>query len=275
MALGGAHLFFAAAQLGGQALVVVARQQLQRAALAAQGLGAGEVGVARALGQQGLQLQAQAFGQVARAYAGRFQGLQKFVGEGEAMHEFLHLFEVVVIVHEGGGQLGQRVFEVAVVVERFDEKAQHGHVFGREAQGQGLAVQVLGEGFVQAAALAGVQRLFATLAGGGFAAPFAVVGGDFGVAVAVPVGFAFAAAFCAAFAAAFTRFARFAAFAGGGVGVCEAEFFARGAVVGALEEGVFVQHGVHFALQIERGQLQQAYGLLQLGSEGQALRGAQ
>ena len=195
------------------------------------------------------------------------------------MHEFLHFFHAVVVVHEGGGQLGQGVWQVAVVIDRFDEKAQRSHVFGRQAQGQRLAVQVFGQAFLQAGALGGVERVVARLAGGGFAAPFAVVRGQVAAAVAVPVvgggGFAVTAFAVVSAVAAGGRLAAAVAFAHGGIGARQAEFFARGGVIGALQKGVFVEHGLHFTLQIDGGQLQQADGLLQLGREGKVLRDAQ
>jgi hypothetical protein len=45
----------------------------------------------------------------------------------------------------------------------------------------------------------------------------------------------------------------------------------RGLLLG-LEEGVLLEHLLDFLVQLERGQLQQADRLLQLGREGEVLR---
>jgi hypothetical protein len=126
------------------------------------------------------------------------------------------------------------------------------------------------------------------LARGRVAAPFAVVGHHLGGAVAVPgglVGFSGggrlrlrggAGAFCwrqrghrlgheFGFAVVVTHWR---------VRLRQAKFLARGFVGVEFQERVVVQHLLDFLAQLQRGQLQQADGLLQLRRQRQMLRNA-
>ncbi len=55
------------------------------------------------------------------------------------------------------------------------------------------------------------------------------------------------------------------------VGLGQAELLALGLFHAELEEGVVVQHLLDFLAELERGQLQQPDGLLELWREGQVL----
>lgn len=237
------------------------------------------VGVQPALGAAAVQLQAQAFGQVARTHAGRLQRLQQLQPQAEAVHQFFHLLQVVVHIGQGGGELGQRIFQVAVVVERLDQKAQHRHVLGRQAQRQRLAVQVLGQRGLRVRTIAGIQLVVAV--GGGharrrLATPFAVVGRHIQAAIAVPAVGLGACSLEVGIGRAGLRgsLADSITLADPGVGARQAELLARRGLVVALQERVVVEHLLDFALQLQRRQLQQADRLLQLRREGQVLRDA-
>ena len=83
----------------------------------------------------------------------------------------------------------QGIFQIPVLVQRLDQKAQRRRVFGRQAQCQRLAVQVGGQAFVGNGAVAGVQFVVALgqrAARRGVAAPFAIVGAHVHAAVAFP-----------------------------------------------------------------------------------------
>ncbi|MNV29305.1 hypothetical protein D3C71_1205260 [compost metagenome] len=121
---GGASALFAVATQLRQAADVAAGQHLQRLLANAQrGLHRVGVSIAVLVGSQRRELQRQAFGQVARTHAGGLQALQQALGHGEAVHQ---LFDLLQVVRPGqaDGQVFQRLFEVAVVVERFNEKTQ-------------------------------------------------------------------------------------------------------------------------------------------------------
>ena len=188
-----AHLRFGQARQRGQPLGVALGQQFDGAVLGANGLGGLDAGqlvrFARTVCAAIAQLQREAFGQVARTHAGRLQRLQQLECHGEAVHQLFHLLDIVVVVDQRGGQLRKGIFQVAVFVQRFDQKAQRGRIFGRQAQGQRLLMQVRGQAFLGARAFASVQLV---VAGGLLAArrrittPFAVVGADVHAAIAVP-----------------------------------------------------------------------------------------
>ena len=136
-----------------------------------------------------LQLQRQALGQRTGAHARRVQVCSKSQRDGEAVHQFFLLLDVVA--RQAGGERLQRLLQVAVVVERFDQEAQRGPVFLGQAQRKRLPVQV---GLQRLAAARQVGRVDVfvvaqvVLARRRIAAPLAVVGHDFGAAVAVPAG---------------------------------------------------------------------------------------
>ena len=117
--------------------------------------------------------------------------MQQTQRHGEVVHQFVQLLRVVR-ARQPLGQGLDRVFEVTVFGQRFDEKAQRRPVHVGQAQRQGLAVQMLGEGFLGVHPFRGVGVVIgssALLARWGVTAPFAVVGSDLGGAVALPAGF--------------------------------------------------------------------------------------
>jgi len=82
------------------------------------------------------------------------------------MHQAVEL--VVVVARQARGQRRQRVLQVAVVVERFDEEGQRGTVVLAQAQAQGLPVQEGRQRLLAARELGGVGAL-AVVVGSGVA----------------------------------------------------------------------------------------------------------
>jgi hypothetical protein len=116
--------------------------------------------------------------------------LQQALGHGEAVHQLVDLLQVVR-ARQRNGQLLQRLFQVAVIVERFDQEAQSSAVHFGQAQRQGLAVQEGGEGLLRTRQFGRVGLIaFGVVAGAGrgVATPLAVVGRHLHRAVAAPVG---------------------------------------------------------------------------------------
>ena len=137
--------------------------------------------------QQGLELQTQAFRQISGAHARRLQALEQRQGHGEVVHHLLQLRGV--FTGQAFGQRGQRVFQVAIVIEGFDQEAQRGAVFWAQAQGQGLAVQMALQGLLGARHLGDVSVLIAVqvvVVGLGIAPPLAVIGRQRSAAIAFP-----------------------------------------------------------------------------------------
>ena len=64
------------------------------------------------------QLQAQALGQVARAHPGGLHVVQQFEYHRKMLHQLVLLLKIVT--GQAGCQFGDRVFQVAVVIERLD-----------------------------------------------------------------------------------------------------------------------------------------------------------
>ena len=306
-----AHAGFVAAAQGAQAFGVAPRQQIQRL-VAQRQRGAGGGAVA-----QFQHLQAQAFGQIACAHAGGVHLLQVGQGAGQELFEFglLRLalgggargaFAGVRWCDEGGGQFGQRLAEVAVVVQGFDQGVQRGLLGGWQAQAQRLLVQVglqRQRGAVPVGGVAVVGLAVAAAAvhggGGGVVAPFAVVRGDVHAAVAVPVQLGVAVVFAVvgrgitgAVAVAIAAWVDDGGgrgriggdFGGGlaetvaqtdrGVGVRQARGVGLGGVGVAFQKGVVGQLLFHLLCQFQRGELQQPDGLLQLWRQRQVLGGA-
>jgi len=159
----GTRALFAGAAGLRQAAHVALGQQVQR--LSADGQrGLDHVGVALFVLVHRTQLQREAFGQAARAHARGFQALQQAQRHGELVQQFLALLGVFGSC-QAVGQVLERVFEVAVVVQRFDQEVQRCAVGLLQAQGQGLAVQVLGQRFVLCHALEGFAAVVARGAG--------------------------------------------------------------------------------------------------------------
>lgn len=74
--------------------------------------------------RQRAQLQLQAFGQIARADAGRLHRLQPLERHLEAVQQLLALLRVGLLAQDRGDQLLERILEVAVLVQRFDQRQQ-------------------------------------------------------------------------------------------------------------------------------------------------------
>ena len=109
-------------------------------------------------------------------------------GHGEVVHQVLN-FGLVAIAGKAARQIVERVFQITVFVERFDQKPQRGPVGVGQAHTQRLAVQKSGERLLAARQFGCVFLLIVTQVVGtglGVAAPFAVVRGHFVGAVAVP-----------------------------------------------------------------------------------------
>ena len=154
------------------------------------------------------------------------------------------------------------------------------HVGRTQARAQQLLAQVLLEADGHAVALHRVELVVIVVARRGFADAVEIValGAVFpvvalGGAQIGPVEPAFSRVpFTAALLRVGGRF-----FAAGAVVALALELGAGRRVEGGevfvrLEEGVLLEHLLDFLMELERGQLQQADGLLQLGREGQVLR---
>jgi len=73
-----------------------------------------------AFGLKCFELQAQTFGQVARAHTHRLEALQQMQGHLETLFEFFQL--LFIVTGQAFGQTAQAVFEVTVVVEVFNQE---------------------------------------------------------------------------------------------------------------------------------------------------------
>ena len=135
-----------------------------------------------------VQLQLQTLLQAVGPHAHGLQVVQQAARHGEAVHQ---LFQFVNLRSpQAAGQVLQAVGQVTVVVQALDQVAQGGAVFGAQAQAQCLAVQVGLQAFMLALALGRVGGflVLGAVAGPGFHAPLAVVGGQGAAAIALPVG---------------------------------------------------------------------------------------
>ncbi len=225
--------------------------------------------VLRVLAVQVQQLQAQAFGQIAGAHTHRLQRLQQAQGHGEAVHQLVQLLQIVG-ASQPLGQLLQRIFQVAVVVEVFDQKAQRVAVELGQAQRQRLLVQKVGQRLVAARQVQGGGRVVfvvALAACGGLTAPFPLIEGrHVHAAVAFPVighiafrrwkflVFLAFSAYCAcAVSYGICRVVRRIRIPlRGGIGTVEAKFFARRILGRDLQERVVVEHLLNFLGQLQR-----------------------
>jgi len=201
-----------------------------------------------------------------------------------------HRFTLIeVVACQAGGQRGQAVFEVTVVVERLDQEMQRGLALGRQAQRQGLPVQVVLQRLMAACQLGGIDLavVVVVLARRGVAAPLAVVGCGVDAAVALPAFLEFGLAarfriilacsariFCADCYGIRSGFKLAGFLADRRVDLAEPEILTRGGLLGHFKKRVFVEHLLDFLAQFQRRQLQQADRLLQLGREREVLRDA-
>ena len=97
-----------------------------------------------------VQLQAQAFRQIACAHAGGLHGLQQAQGHGQQMQQFvalLHRIGVVIaqLQQQAVGQLFQRIGQPAALVERVDQALQGRLLLRIQPQGACLLFQMPGE----------------------------------------------------------------------------------------------------------------------------------
>ncbi len=186
---GTARAFFARTTGLHQAAHIAPGQQVQR-------LGADgqrrlhHTGIATAVLLQVAQLQLHAFAQVTRAHAHGLQAVQQAQRHGEAVHQLIQLLHIVSACQPFGQRL-QRVFQVAVVVQVFDQKAQHVAVQLRQVQGCGLAQQVIGQRLVAPRQVQRTDFIAVTAlrtACRSITAPFAVVMAHVDAAITLPVG---------------------------------------------------------------------------------------
>ena len=125
-------------------------------------------------------------------------------------------------------------------------------------------------------------------AGLGIGTPFAIIGNQLGCTVTIPTGFVGVGqwrGFIVFLGSSPRRiyiisyrsrsvFHFALAFADRRVGLRQAKFLARGLVLGYFQKRVLVEHLLHFLAKLQRGELQQPNGLLQLGRQRQMLRNA-
>ena len=185
---GAACALFAGAAGLHESAHIAARQQFQRLLADAQ-RGVQHVGIGCAPMLQRLELQRQAFAQVARAHAGGLQALQQPQCHREAVHQFFGLLQIAA--RQARSQLVERVGQVAIVIQRFDEEAQRRPIHLGQTQRQCLAVQEVGQGFVDMRQLGRIGLAIAVVvvvARGGLATPFTIVRDQLGGSVAAPVG---------------------------------------------------------------------------------------
>ena len=230
------------------------------------------------------QLDRQAFGQRARAHAGRVQALQPVQGTAQPAAQVIGIV-FVEPAGQGFGNVFQAVGEVAILVEGFDQHHQGGGVPGRQPQARDLAAQVVGQADVEGAPLLRIHLVVAGGAGrarrGGQLADAVEVIGLGAVGPVLPLR---AAELCsvelsAGVLALGTHLARRIALglllplagAVGGRGALQGRLPHGAGVVLGLQEGVLFEHLLDFLVQLQRGQLQQADGLLQLRRERQVL----
>ena len=270
-----------------QALDVTARQHVQRL------LANGQRHIANGLRLfvlriHHLELQAQAFGQVTRAYAGGLQAVQQMQGHLKAVFQLFELF--FIVTRQGFCQRAQRVFQVAVVVQGLNQKSQGGAVGLAQAQRQGLAVQKVGQRLLAARQFGGIGDFFAAVvvARGRIAPPLAVVRRKVHAAIALPaLGHAIQAGLGIAAAVvhghlgdAVHRHLRRAVghgvsggivVLGHGIGAVQAILFPLGGLVVFFQKRVVVEHLLDFLTEFQGGELQQPDRLLQLRRQGQML----
>ena len=185
-----AQLLFASAAQAGKLAQIAPRQQVH--GLSADGLRqqqAAHMGRCRALvlgfTNQIAQLQLQAFGQIARAHAHGLQALQQLERNGKVLLQLLALLQIVT--GQALRQLLQRIFEVSIVAERLDEKAQRRRICRAQMQAQRLMMEKVAQALVLTCEINGIG-LVITIAvvrgaagrwriplAAGLAAPFAVL----------------------------------------------------------------------------------------------------
>ncbi len=255
--------------LGQQLQMLLADQQRQRLRRAA---------------RTGAQLQAQAFGQVARAHARRLHAVQPVQRALQARAQILVRLGVVDrhAQHLGQprGDVVQRVGQVAVAVQRLDQDLQRSAVLAAQAHAGHLPAQVLLQRDRAAAALelavVRVGRGAAVEAGGladavevvalGTVLPVLALGGA--EVVGLDLGKCAVAAVAAVEIVALRR----------RIGLGFGAFRRRGVegqrLVVGFEEGVQLEHLLDFLLQLQCRQLQQPDRLLQLRRQRQMLRQA-
>ena len=132
-------------------------------------------------------MQAQTFAQISRTHTDRIQALQQAQGHREVVHQVVDL--VFLVTRQPTRQCLQRILQVAIFIERFNQKPQGGLIGGAKAQAQGLPVQVVLQRLLGARQLGGVELVaaFQVIAVcPGLAAPLAVVWGNRGAAIALP-----------------------------------------------------------------------------------------
>lgn len=221
--------------------VLPLRQQGQM--LLHQGLGQAQVGAGRV---HGVELEPQAFAQVPGPHASRLEALQQLQGGGELQRVDLQFLGGVLA--QQLGQLLQAAGEVAVVVQGLDEQAHQLPVplpQGREAQ---LVVEVLLQAVMMAVGLLEIVVLVIVVAAAMGRGHGPVAPGHLLIDL-VP-------------------------FRPGGLLACLARcVFVLETVrtVHALQHGILLEHLGYLLAQFQGGQLQQTYGLLQLGREGELL----
>ena len=237
--------------------------------------------IAHRLFGQVAQLKTQALRQIARPDAHRFQMVQQLERHGKALNQLLGI--VGIAAGQAVGQRFQAVFQIAIIIERLDEKLERRAVLAGQPQHQHLAVQMRLQRLLAARKFGGVGLVVivvVVLARGRLRAPFGIIGRNFDAAIAFPrIGQRVVQRVGGA------RLRRVGLdrgliglvviAAGAHVGVTESELLGRRGLVGDFQKRVVIQHLLDFLAQLQRGELQQADRLLELGRQSQMLRDSQ
>ena len=214
--------------------------------------------------RQRLQLQREAFGGVARADAGRLEALQVAKRDRELVRIDLEL------LREHLGHFLERDVQIAVLVERVDQRADEPPVAQRQIEHGELRQQVVAQrarrDLLRVEAVVVVVRR-------GAAAPVRIAAGivlEIGAVDGLGALARLVAGFLAARPVVVVR-RHLLGRRGGGARELRGGRQRLLVALGLLEQRVLLQHPLHLGVQLDRRQLQQTDRLLQLRGEGEVL----
>ena len=214
--------------------------------------------------RQRLQLQRQAFGGVAGADARRLEALQIAERDGELVRIDLEL------LREHLGHFLERDVEVAVLVQRVDQRADEPPVAQRQVEHGELREEVIAQRARRD--LLRVEAVVVVVGRGG-AAPIRIAAGvvlEIGAVDGLRALARFVAGFLAAGPVVVVR-RHLLGRRGGGARELRGGRRRLVVALGLLEQRVLLQHPLDLGIQLDRGQLQQPDRLLQLRGECEVL----